>query len=395
MSKPFVLAHVSDFHVSNFGDTFHDRKHLVKRSARQADTTPVRWEVAWEEGGWRVLHEKGARRGKIQLVDPEGYAHATPSVKDGGGSLDPVERAAAKACRLEARRSVTLAGAVPSDGALAVLQQSTSTNANLRLLRAARAVDADGVDAVLMTGDLTDDGEGYELIETAFAKFRERGRLFAIPGNHDLYLFPMAGSVRPRPTAASKRAAWVAFAKRIGLELDASGAWARSLPEGRAVLVGLDSCARPQRRFFRHNGAIGPEQLEFLRRVAKTREWTSANHRLVALHHHVVPLPHGVGRGAPSEIGMRLDDAKTVAEVFDELDVTLVMHGHRHVSEQRQPAGSNFRILASPSLTLGCRSGDVPSFWRVELGDHANVTRVRIPVTAVEQENDPGAEAHE
>ena len=65
MSKPFVLAHVSDFHVSNFGDTFHDRKHLVKRSARQADTTPARWEVAWEEGGWRVLHEKGARRAKI------------------------------------------------------------------------------------------------------------------------------------------------------------------------------------------------------------------------------------------------------------------------------------------------------------------------------------------
>jgi len=68
------------------------------------------------------------------------------------------------------------------------------------------------------------------------------------------------------------------------------------------------------------------------------------------------------------------------------------MHGHRHVSEQRQPAGSNFTILASPSLTLGCRSGDAPSYWRVELGEHAHITRVRIPVPAVEQEPDPGAE---
>ncbi len=393
MSKPFVLAHVSDFHVSTFGDTFHDRRHLVKRSARQADTTAVKWETVWEECRWRVLHAKEARPGKIQLVDPEGYSHSIPSVKEGGGSLDPVERAAAKACRLEARRSATLARAVPTDGALAVLQQATPTNANLRLLRAARAVAADGVDAVLMTGDLTDDGDGYDLIETAFAPFQAKGRLYAIPGNHDLYLFPMAGSVRPRPTAETKRAAWLAFAARLGLEIDRSGAWSRPLPEAYAVLVGLDSCARPQRRFFRHNGAIGPEQLDYLRGVARTKAWIGAKHRLVALHHHVVPLPHGVGRGAPSEIGMRLDDAKTVAEVFDELGVTLVMHGHRHVSEQRQPAGSNFKILASPSLTLGCRSGDVPSFWRIELGDHANVTRVRIPVTAVEQESDPGTES--
>jgi 3',5'-cyclic AMP phosphodiesterase CpdA len=390
MSKSFVLAHVSDFHVSAFGDTFHDRKHLVKRSARLAETSPTKWEVLWEECGWRVLHERGARRGKIQLVDPEGYAHGVPSVKDGGGSLDPVERAAGKACRLEARRAGTLAKGPPTDGALAVLQQATPTNANVRLLRAARAVESNDVDAVIMTGDLTDDGEGYDLIESAFARWRAKDRLFAVPGNHDLYLFPMAGSLRPKPTAEGKRAAWRAFAERIGLTLDPSGAWCRPLPEGRAILVGLDSCARPQRRFFRHNGAIGPEQIEYLRGVSGTRAWKEATHRLVALHHHVVPLPHGVGRGAPSEIGMRLDDAKTVAEVFDEVGVTLVMHGHRHVSEQRQPAGSNFKILASPSLTLGCRSGDVPSFWRIELGDYANVTRVRIPVAAVEQEGDPG-----
>ena len=89
---------------------------------------------------------------------------------------------------------------------------------------------------------------------------------------------------------------------------------------------------------------------------------------------------------------MRLDDATAVAELLDEVGATLVMHGHRHVSEERQPAGSNFRILASPSLTLGCRSGDVPSFWRVELGQHAFATRVRIPVAAVEQEPDPVSE---
>jgi Icc protein len=389
---PFVLAHVSDFHASTFGDTFHDRARIVKRSAKLADTSPSRYEVAWEEAGWRVLHVRGARRSKIQLVDPEGFAHPIPPVGQSEGDLDPIERAAAKACRLEARRATTLASGDTSDGALAVMLQWTPKNSNLRLLRAARAVEKNDPDVVVITGDLTDDGDGYELVKGAFKRWKDRGRLLAIPGNHDLYLFPIAGSGRPRATALSKRAAWKAFAREIGLELDETGAWTRALPEGDAVIVGLDSCARPQRRFFRQNGAIGPLQLDYLRRVGASAAWKRARHRIVLLHHHVVPLPHGVGKRAPTEFGMRLDDASAVAEVLDEVGTTLVMHGHRHVSEERQPAGTNFRILASPSLTLGCRSGDVPSFWRVELGDHAHAQRVRIPVAAVEQEADPGTE---
>ena len=92
---------------------------------------------------------------------------------------------------------------------------------------------------------------------------------------------------------------------------------------------------------------------------------------------------------------MRLDDARTVASVLEEIGATLVLHGHRHVSEQRQPAGASFRILASPSFTLGCRSGDGPSYWRIELGERAHVERARMPLDAVEQENDPGTEATE
>ncbi|WP_394839611.1 metallophosphoesterase [Pendulispora rubella] len=388
----FVLAHVSDLHVSTFGDTFHDRARIVKRSVHLADADSSRYEEKWSEAGWRVLHQKGARPARLALIDPEGYAHAVPSTRESGGIIDPVERAAAKACRLEARRANTLAQAVPSDGALRTLQQATPKNSNVRLLRAVRYVEESDADAVIVTGDITDDGDGYELVEAAFQRWKDKGRLFAIPGNHDLYLFPLAGSGRPRPSSESKRAAWKAFAARIGLDIEPCGAWFNVIADGEVAFIGLDSCARPQRRFFRHNGGIGPEQIEYMRAVAETPEWKGARHRLVALHHHVVPLPHGVGRRAPSEIGMRLDDARTVAEVFNEIGATLVMHGHRHISEERQPAGCNFRLLASPSLTLGCRSGDAPSFWRVELGKNVHAERVRLPIEAVEQENDPGTE---
>ncbi|MDF2692960.1 MAG: 3,5-cyclic-nucleotide phosphodiesterase [Labilithrix sp.] len=385
----FVLAHVSDLHVSEFGDTFHDRLRVVKRSVNVAGVEPGKYDIAWEEAGWRVLLERGKRRAKIGLVDPEGYIHPVPSVKESGGVLDPVERAAAKACRLEARRAGVLARHPPSAGALRHLFDATPRNSNVRLLRAAAALEEAGADAVVITGDLTDDGTGYELVEAAFARWKEKGMLFAVPGNHDLYLFPMRGSGRPKPTHATKRAAWNAFAARLGLELSPTGGWWKHLPQADTVIVGLDSCARPQRRFFRHNGGVGKAQLDWLGEIGKQPEFRSARHRIALLHHHVVPLPHGVGKRAPSEIGMRLDDARSAAEVFDEVGITAVMHGHRHVSEQRQPAGSNFTILASPSLTLGCRSGDDPSFWRVELDERMHAARVRVAVAGMEQDDDP------
>ena len=421
MPRPFVLAHVSDLHVSNFGDTFHDLRHVVKRSARVADTADGRWEQLWSENGWRVLHARGSRASKITLIDPDGYAHPIPKKKGESASAAPsepptnepaasatdlalvvsgpgdvvgdaVERAVNRARNLEAGRATTLARSGRATPGLASKLLQAPWNANLRLLRAAAALDPEQVDAVLVTGDLTDDGAGYELVEAAFAPWAAKGRLFAVPGNHDLYLFPLAGSSRPKPNAVQKRASWTAFAERLGLTADGTGPWVRELPDAETVLVGLDSCARPQRRFFRHNGSIGEAQLAFLRELSTGDAWRRARHRLVALHHHVVPLPHGIGRRAASEVGMRLDDAKTVAAVLEEIGATLVLHGHRHVSEQRQPAGASFRILASPSFTLGCRSGDGPSFWRVELGDRAHVERARMPLDAVEQENDPGTD---
>jgi 3',5'-cyclic-AMP phosphodiesterase len=389
---PFTFAHVSDLHVSSFGDTLHDRGQLIKRTARVVDTSPALLEPCWEEAGWRVLRARAKKKAEVTLVDPDGYGHPIPSARDAGGLLDPVERAAAKACRLEARRATTLARGIPGEGALAQMLETSPHNTNLRLLRAARTVAEQDVDAVFVTGDCTDDGDGWELVESAFARWRERGRLFLIPGNHDLYLFPIASSARPRPTQESKRARWQQAAARVGLELEACGAWKRVVEEADAVFVGLDSCARKQRAFFRQNGVIGLEQLAWLRAVAQTRAWTDARHRVVLFHHHVVPLPTGVGKRAPTEIGMRLDDSRAFAEALAEVGATLVMHGHRHVSERRSPAGYDFELLAAPSLTLGCKSGDAPSFWRVELDRRVHAERVRIPVAAVEQQNDPGTD---
>jgi 3',5'-cyclic-AMP phosphodiesterase len=389
----FVLAHVSDLHVSSFGDTFHDNAHRVRRSGKPfagggaAVDIKGAYEVAWEEAGWRVLRERGKRR--VVLLDPLGYEHSIPSARKGAGVLDPVERGARKACRLEARTAQTLSRASASAGALEYLARTTPQNSNVRLLRAASMLDPEAVDAVFITGDLTDDGVGYELITEAFRTWHERGMLFAVPGNHDLYLFPLFGSERPRPTFDSKRAAWSRFESGLRVEHGEAGVWHRYLKDAGIFLVGLDSCARKQPRFFRHNGSVGKAQLAALAALAALPEWKQARHRIVGLHHHVVPLPHGVGRAASPEIGMRLDDAKEAAEVFNRIGIDLVLHGHRHISEERKPAGTRFRILASPSFTLGCRSGDAPSYWRVELGAHIHAERVYVALSQPQASSAP------
>ena len=63
-----VLAHVSDLHCSEFGDTFHDRLRVVKRTTNPAAIDPVRYEIAWEEAGWRVFREREKKRAKLMLV---------------------------------------------------------------------------------------------------------------------------------------------------------------------------------------------------------------------------------------------------------------------------------------------------------------------------------------
>ncbi len=384
----FVLAHVSDLHVSEYGDTFHDRLRVVSRSARPGLVDEDRFDEVWAGFGWRILRQRETRRERLVLLDPEGYRHPIPAGHEGGPN-GALQRGTDKALALQARRASTLAAELPTASILRELYEETPHNSNLRLLRAVASIEESAPDAVVITGDITDDGAGWELVRAAFQRYIRAGRLFAIPGNHDLYMFPLRGSSRPRPTYMSKRRAWNSFAESLGLRLHSSGAWWQAVPEGQLVLVGLDSCQRSQRRFFRQNGAVGAAQLAFLREISKEPGFRSAKHRLLLLHHHVVPLPHGVGRRAPSEIGMRLDDARAAAQVFEEVGITGVLHGHRHVSEQRQPAGSRFTILASPSLTLGCRSGDAPSFWRIELGEHMHASRVYVASASIDQDEDP------
>lgn len=371
------IAHLSDFHVSTFGETFHDRAHAVQRGNQPVDFSADKYLLVWTESGWHIFSEINKKEKETLWVsDPEGYVHQVP--KRAEKSLTRKEQLISYARRTHQRWAKTLATDLPSSEQAQQYLKATPSNTNLRLVLASQFVPQDEFPLLVVSGDLTDDGDGYELIEAIFAPWIQQGRFLAVPGNHDRFLFPFASNTRPKPTRESKGQAWQGFARRLGLELNASGAWVKEFPASRCVIVGFDSCATGQRKFFLHSGEIGSEQLHFLSGVSSTSGWQNALHRIVVMHHHLTPMSLGIGKGSPTEIGMRLDDAVEVAHMFNQVGVTLVLHGHRHISETRQPAGCNFQILSAPSLTIGCRSGDDPSFWSIELGARAHWSRTRI-----------------
>jgi 3',5'-cyclic-AMP phosphodiesterase len=369
LAAALTIGHLSDLHVSPFGDTFHRVREIVKRSLAPA---AARGPLVWEQAGWAVY-----RDGKqAQLIDPQGFEHKIPS-RWRTGESDPVLRARTRAELLAPRYVSALARAEHTPAELDQLLREHDHCTTLRFARHAAALPHD-LDFLCLTGDITDDGDGYELVEAKLAPWIRERRLLAVPGNHDAFQFPLKSSARPLPDRARKRSAFSAFAKRIGLELFADGSWVRAVPERSVVFVGLSSVARQQATFLRHNGSIGPVQLARLRQVAESDDWQRARHRVVLFHHHLTRMGRSVGK-VTREVGMRLDDAEKVAQTLNQIGATLVLHGHRHISETRRPAGCHFDVVSAPSFTLGCASGEGPSYWRIELGERSHFERVPVP----------------
>ena len=360
-----VLAHVSDLHVSRYGEHLPSLRGFWKR--------PVKADPEWEEvsivDGWRIERRPrgkakdggGPASWELRLVDESGYLQERVKA--------PREREYPMRKMLEAlveQRKRTeharLAASWPEEAAVAELLAIDPENTNLLFHRVASALRADAPDWVLLTGDLTDDGVGFDLVESWLAPFVEKRRLLAIPGNHDVYDSP-ALMVPPleRLTAKEKRALWAVFAEDLGLP--PAGPWVRPLGEG-VLMAGLDSCVPP--RVPSASGAVPEADLDAL--GAELAAAPAEATRLAMLHHHVVN-PGKAGTGAsPWQLGMRLRNASAVYAWLAAQQFTCVLNGHRHVGYRYHPAHAPL-FISAPSATLGCASGAGPFYWRIEIED--------------------------
>jgi 3',5'-cyclic AMP phosphodiesterase CpdA len=211
------------------------------------------------------------------------------------------------------------------------LGRSSRDEANAAQL--CRALVEIGIDHVIATGDLTHRGRAQELamFERAFAPLTAAGALTVVPGNHDRLGDDLGDAIMP--------------GARVQV----------ALAEGLAV-VRVNSTAEHNRSWIAGHGALEPDDLEA---VDAALDSIPAGHMVVlALHHHVLPLPdeHAMER-LSSFLGWPFTAELTRGrELLARLQgrCPLVLHGHRHIPRGVHVDGDRgtVRVYNAGSSTL-------------------------------------------
>jgi 3',5'-cyclic AMP phosphodiesterase CpdA len=174
----------------------------------------------------------------------------------------------------------------------------------------ARALVEIGIDHVLVTGDVTHKGRRreWELFETTFGALLETGRVTVVPGNHDRLGDDMGDTIMPGER--------VQCVTRDGL-----------------YIVRVNSTGDHNRSWIAGHGILLPEDLDA---IDAALDETPRDHlAVIALHHHVVPLPE---EHAAERLSFFLGwpftaELERGRELLDRIwgRCGLVLHGHRHV----------------------------------------------------------------
>ncbi|SHG29369.1 Calcineurin-like phosphoesterase [Kaistia soli DSM 19436] len=286
-----------------------------------------------------------------------------------------------------------------------------------QLLVALDAFDkAEGLDLILISGDLTDAGRAAEWAEffDAIAAFPElAGKMVGIPGNHDLNVvdranparldLPMSPNKRLRQmrllaaldalqgdrvhvvdTATGMRGQTLSAALaphaseiatfadtgtlRLGAKLGSvfAAAFPMVLPPeatgGLGVLM-LNSNAETHFSFTNALGFVPREQEAAMARlVAETPDaiW------IVALHHHVVEYPRAA-KALSERIGTALVNGSWFTRRLQGISRTAIaMHGHRHIDWIGRSGG--LVVVSAPSPVMNATDEEPTYFYIHEIG---------------------------
>lgn len=236
-------------------------------------------------------------------------------------------------------------------------------------------VRAQGVDRVLVTGDLTHvslEGE-FRLAARQLESLGTPEQVFLIPGNHDCYV-----SVPPE-ASWDHWAAYLAGDPPSSLEPPLAACLGPAPATGRAPrhedfptlritgpVAAIGLCSSIPTPVFRAGGRLGPTQLERLECLLE-RLGERGLFRVVMVHHPVA------AEGEPAR--RALWDGEALRAVLARVGAELVIHGHKHrrrVNRVPGPAGT-IPVVGVPSTTeVGSRPGKLAQYhvYEVEpLGD--------------------------
>lgn len=151
-------------------------------------------------------------------------------------------------------------------------------------------------DMIILTGDITNGGYYTEFQQATKYLEMFEAPLFAVPGNHD-----------------ARNLGYQTFEELIG-----ERSWKLTM-DGNLTVIGLDSSSPDESR-----GNIGNPQHMWLEHQLDECA-INENFSIVALHHHVIPIPQ---TGRERNV---LSDAGDILKTLTGHEVDLVLSGHKHV----------------------------------------------------------------
>ena len=192
--------------------------------------------------------------------------------------------------------------------------------------------------AIVVSGDLTDAGYRQEFEQAAEYVGRfECENLMVIPGNHD-----------------SRNVGYIHFERLFGERYSV-------IEFEEAIMVGVDS-SEPDL----NDGRVGREHYGFIR-----ESFSSAGDKMkiFVVHHHLIPIP---GTGRERNI---VYDAGDLLELLTDVDVDLVLSGHKHVPHSWR-LENIFIVNAGTASTTRLRGNTRPSYNVIEIENgHVRVFR--------------------
>lgn len=201
-------------------------------------------------------------------------------------------------------------------------------------------------DLVVVAGDLTSDGYAPEFLQAKrYLKPLETFEMLVIPGNHDL---KNVGFLHFRDAfGTSERVVRLPFQDPDGGD-----------PVGHATVVAVNS-SKPDL----NEGEVGHTKYDWIREAYR---WPD-DYKIFVLHHHLVSVP---GTGRERNI---VWDAGDVLALLTEMDVGLVLCGHKHVPNVWQ-LGDMLLVNSGTASSHRVRGYTRPSYNVIEIDG----TRVRI-----------------
>ena len=199
-------------------------------------------------------------------------------------------------------------------------------------------------DLVIVAGDLTDDGypDQYPLAHEELARIACE-HVVCVPGNHD-----------------ARNVGYVLFEDTFGAR---DSRLALDLPGGKLALVAVDS-SKPDL----DEGEIGREHYGWIEEGFAG----DADLRVFVCHHHLMPIP-GTGRERNQVL-----DAGDVLSLLRQLEVDLVLSGHRHVPYVWPVAGM-LLVHSGTVSTLRTRGFPHPAYNLIRIEDRRMRVELREP----------------